>query len=294
MCRIIIPVSLAVALLQWSGWLDTADVVLDPLMRLLNLPSEAALPIITGMLINIYAAIAIMTVLPFSIAQLTLIAVFTLIAHNLITEGIIQFRSGINIIKITLVRIGIAIITVLVVSQFFSDTAQSISIPASQITQAPLIEALGAWFHSLWTLLVKILLIIMAIMIVMESLEQLGWTEHLFNFFRPFMKALGLSNRATVLWVAAVIFGLMYGSAVIRERISRGDLTKAELEHLHISIGINHSMLEDPALFMALGINGLWLWIPKLVMAIITVHAFRGVEYLKKKVSSGRIQQKSR
>ena len=52
-CKIIIPVSFLVALLQWSGWLSRADFVLGPLMELLNLPSEAVLPIISGILINI-------------------------------------------------------------------------------------------------------------------------------------------------------------------------------------------------------------------------------------------------
>ena len=66
-----------------------------------------------------------------------------------------------------------------------------------------------------------------------------------------------------------------------------GVLRLAELEHLHISIGINHSMVEDPALLMVLGMNGFWLWVPKLVMAAITVQVFRGVEYLKNRVGRG-------
>ncbi|HEY42312.1 MAG TPA: hypothetical protein G4O18_10750, partial [Dehalococcoidia bacterium] len=57
-CKIVIPVSLLVALLQWSGWLYEADIILKPLMGWLNLPSEAALPILSGMLINLYATMA--------------------------------------------------------------------------------------------------------------------------------------------------------------------------------------------------------------------------------------------
>ncbi len=284
-CKIIIPVSFLVALLQWSGWLYRADFVLSPLMELLNLPSEAVLPIISGMLINIYAVIATMTVLSFTTGQMTLIAVFVLIAHNLIAEGIIQFRSGINIVKITLIRIGVAILTVLIVSQFLGDTTESIAVTTVPMLDIPLVEALWDWAIDMAGLLIKILLIIMAIMTILESLRSLGWDEYLFTFFKPVMKILGLSTRTAMLWVAAVIFGLMYSGAVIQEGANRGDLTKTELEHLHISIGINHSMVEDPALFLALGLTGFWLWVPKLVMAVITVHVFRAVEYLKKKTS---------
>jgi len=285
MCKIIVPISFVIAIIQWSGWLYKADFLLSPLMRLINLPSEAAIPIISGMVINIYAAIATLTVIPFSIEQMTLIAVFVLIAHNLIAEGIIQFKSGINIIKITLVRIGVAILTVLIISQFLGDTTESIAAPADLAVSTPFIEALRVWALDMINLLIRIFIIIMSIMLILESLRSLGWVDYLINFFKPAMGILGLSNRVAMPWVTAVIFGLLYGVAIIVEEAKRGDLTKAEVEHLHISVGINHSMLEDPALFLALGLNGFWLWVPKFVMAVITVQVFRAVKYLKKRVS---------
>ncbi len=98
-CKIIIPVSFLMALLQWTGWLSELDFLLGPLMNFLNLPAEAALPIVTGMLINLYPVIAIITVIPFTAEQMTLIAVFNLIAHALVMEGIIQHKSGLNVIK---------------------------------------------------------------------------------------------------------------------------------------------------------------------------------------------------
>jgi spore maturation protein SpmB len=44
MCKIVIPLSFAITLLQWSGWLNYLDFLLNPLMSLLNLPPEAAIP----------------------------------------------------------------------------------------------------------------------------------------------------------------------------------------------------------------------------------------------------------
>ena len=67
MCKIIIPISFLVTLLQWTGWLNHLDFLLNPLTSLINLPPEAALPIVTGMLINLYAVIAIVTVIPFTV-----------------------------------------------------------------------------------------------------------------------------------------------------------------------------------------------------------------------------------
>ena len=291
-CKIVVPFSFLVMLLQWSGWLHHAEVVLQPLIGWLGLPSEAALPIISGMAINVYAAIATMTVIPFSTAQMTLIAVFVLIAHNLFMEGIIQHRSGMNGIKITVVRIAAAVVTVVIVSFFFGDTSQSDSGVTSITTGGPFLPALQQWALDTGLLLAKIFGIIIAVMIALEGMMVLGWTDKLYAVSRPLMRFLGLSGRTSILWVTAVFFGLMYGAAVIQDKAKREDLTKAELEHLHISVGINHSMLEDPVLFMALGINGFWLWVPKLVMAAIAVYIFRVAEYAVRRYRLKRCAQR--
>jgi len=254
-------------------------------MRLINLPGEAALPIITGVLIGPYTTIAIVTVIPFSIEQITLIAIFTMIAHSLIIEGIIQHKSGINAAKITLIRLASAILTVFIVSQFFGDTTRSIIVPAYLTVATPFIEVLRGWGVDTIELLIKILIIIMAVMIALECLKSLGWMEYLLNFSQPVMKILGLSHRTALLWVTAVVFGLMYGGAVIIEEAKKGALTKEELERLHISIGTNHSMVEEPALWLALGLNGFWLWVPRLITAVAAVQIYGAVRYFKKKLA---------
>ena len=285
-CKIIVPVSFLAALLQWSGWLSQLDFLLHPLMSLINLPAAAALPIVIAMSVSFYAAIAIMVVLPFTIEQITLIALFITIAHMLIAEGIIQHKSGLNIVKATLVRIGAAILSVLVVSQFFTDTSQSVSLPASLAVDAAFIEVLKGWAIETLGLCGRVFLIIMLVMMALYSSESLGWLKYLRKFFRPLMKVLGLSDRAATMWVTGAGFGLLYGSAVIIEEAKKGALTKEELEHLHISIGINHSIVEETALFLALGVNPLWLLIPRFVAAIIAVHTLRAIQYLKSKFLS--------
>ncbi len=284
MCKIIIPVSFLITLLQWTGWLDQLDFLLGPLMSVIDLPPEAALPIISGMIINLYAAIAIITVLPFTAEQMTLIAIFTLVAHNLILEGMIQHKSGFSAIKATLIRITAAVLTVLIVSPFLGDTSQSVAVPASLTVHNPLLEVLKTWVIDTAGLLLKIFSIIMAIMIVLELSKALGWIEYLLPFSQPLMWILGLANQTVMMWVAATIFGLLYGGAFIAEEAKKGIFTRDELERLHIFIGINHAMVEDPALFAILGLNLFWLIIPKFVMAIIAVRTYRLIKYFKNKL----------
>ena len=285
-CKIIIPVSFVAVLLQWTGWLSQLDFLLHPLMNVINLPAAAALPIIVAMTVSFYAGIAIMVVLPFTIEQIILIALFMTIAHMLIVEGIVQHRSGLNFIKATLLRIGAAILSVFVVSQFFANTSQSVSFPVSLATQIPFIEILKTWAIDTLRLCGRILIIIMLVMMALHALESLGWIRYLVKFFRPLMKILGLSDRAATMWVTGAGFGLLYGSAVIMEEAKKENLTKEELEHLQISIGVNHSIVEEPALFLALGVNPLWLLIPRFVTATLAVHALRGLQYLRRKLLS--------
>jgi len=283
-CKIIIPVSFVAALIQWTGWLSQLDFLLHPLMNVINLPAAAALPIIIAMTVSFYAGIAIIVVLPFTIEQIILIALFITIAHMLIVEGIVQHKSGLNIIKATLVRIGAAILSVFIVSQFFADTSQSISLPASLATQTPFIEVLKGWAIDTLRLCGRIFIIIMLVMMALYASESLGWIKYLVKFFRPLMKILGLSDRAVTMWVTGAGFGLLYGSAVIMEEAKKENLTKEELEHLQISIGVNHSIVEETGLFLALGVNPLWLLIPRFVAATIAVYTLRAIQYLKSKL----------
>ena len=85
---------------------------------------------------------------------------------------------------------------------------------------------------------------------------------------------MGLDQRVGILWLTANVFGLAYGGAVIVEEVKEGYLDRQELERLHLSVGINHSMVEDPALFLSIGLSAFWLWIPRFMTAIIAVHLF--------------------
>ena len=279
-CKITIPISFLVVLLQWAGWLSRADFILSPLMNFLHLPPEAALPILSGMLINIYAVIAAITALPFTVEQMTLIAIFNLIAHNLIMEGIIQHKSGMSIITITLIRIAVATLTVLAVSPFLGDTAQSIAVPAVLTAQTPLLEVLKSWAVDMAILLLKIFGIIMFLMILLELLRTMGWIEQILKFFRPVMKVVGLSDRTAMMWVAANIFGLLYGGAVIIAEAKKGALARQDLEPLHIFVGINHSVLEDVSYFALLGVSLFWLWVPRFIVAVIAVQTYHAVIWL--------------
>ena len=275
MIKILVPISLLTALLAWSGWIEKGQFIIQPVMDWLSLPAVAALPLMIGMLTGIYGGIAAMVVLPLTTEQMTLIAIFLLMAHNLIQEGVIQGKSGLNPAKATVFRLICATLTVMVVAAFLEINLSVPATPvAAELIRQPFSLMLWKWTMASSKLCLKIFFIIMTILIILEVLKSAGWIEHIVRVCRPVLKALGLSEKAGILWMTAALFGLAYGAAVIVEEANEGHLGKKELEALHLSIGINHSLIEDPALFLALGLSAFWLWIPRLITAVIAVRLF--------------------
>jgi len=276
MMKIVVPVSLFTAILDWSGLLIHLDIILKPLMGLLDLPPAAALPLLIGMLSSVYGGIASMVVLPFSTAQMTLMAVFLLTCHALIPEGIIQGQSGIHPLKATLVRIGAAIVTVLLVVPWVgSSTVMPTASGGLPFVQPDFWEMIRHWAWTTLRLTVKIFFIIMALLTLLELLKSFELIHPFVRALGPFLRLMGLDQKVGYLWMTAVIFGLTYGGAIIVEEAKNGHLSPDDLELLHLSIGTNHSMVEDPPLFLPMGIHPFWLYVPRLVMAIVIVRMVR-------------------
>ena len=282
--KILIPVSLFTALVAWTGWLSHLNFLLQPLMSIISLPAMATLPLLIGMLTGIYGGIAAMSVLPFSQDQMTLMAIFLLIAHNLIQEGVIQAKSGIHPFKATVFRIAAATFTVIAVAPFFN-----VTITASEKAGPPLemsrslIEALHEWGLTTLSLSAKIFVIIICILTLLEILKTLDLITPMVRALSPLLKIMGLDKNVGFLWLTAVIFGVAYGGAVIVEEVKAGHLTKEELEELHLSIGINHALVEDPSLFPSLGLSPFWLWVPRVVVAILAERVLTLWRVLKKR-----------
>ena len=272
MLKIIVPISFLTVLLEYSGWIHNLDFFIKPAMNLLNLPPMAALPLIVGMLTGIYGGIASMMVLPLTSDEMTLIAIFLLISHNLIQEGIIQGQSGLNPFKATLFRLTASGVTVIIVAKFLgAEPSRLVGKNLSATVQQPLFIMMKSWFMATLYLGLKIFIIIMVIMILLELMKIFNIIHHIVKLLNPLLKTMGLNQQVGLLWLTAIAFGLAYGGAVIVEEAKEGNIKKEELEKLHLSIGINHSMIEDPALFLSLGLSAFWLWVPRFILAIVAV-----------------------
>ena len=275
MLKIIVPISFLTFLIDTSGFIHRIDFVLTPAMGFLGLPPTAVIPLLLGLLTGVYGTLAAMAAMSFSIPQMTLIAVFILIAHNLIQEGIVQSKSGLNPFVATGTRLLSAILMVMLMAKLLDIEGEVLSAgPGSSAAAQTFGFLLKKWAVETIRLCVKIFFIIMTLMVILRTLKDFHLAERIVAALGPVIKLLGLNQRVGMIWLTACLFGLSYGAAVIVEEAREGNFTPDELARLHLSIGINHSMLDDPVLFMAFGINPIWLWIPRLIAAVIAVRVY--------------------
>ena len=281
--KIIAPISLFIGLIEYSGLINKISYILTPSMSILNLPAIAAIPLIAGMLVGIYAGIASMSALPLSIDQMTLVAIFLLISHSLIQEGTIQGKSGLSPFKATLIRLGTSLFAVVLTSQFITPESKgTLTSMVAISSKQPLYSMIKTWLISISYISAKIFIIITIVMIILEVMKTLDLMKPIVSVLNPFLKILGLNSRVGILWLTAASFGIIYGAAAIVEEAKEKSFTKEELEKLHISIGINHSMIEDPVLFLSLGLNPFLLFIIRLIISIVAVQIYVCYQSIKR------------
>ena len=275
--KIIIPISFVTSLLVHFGFIYKLDFLLTPVMTWMSLPPSAALVLIIGLFTGPYGAVAALWAMPFSMEHMTLIAIFILIAHNLIQESIVQGKSGINVFVAAFFRLFMALAVTFVCAKIMgvtSDTGVATGMANFSRETQPFLTMVKFWGWGTFKLIIQIFCIIMPLMVALELAKTFNLITYITKMISPFLSVMGLDRSTGMLWLTATIFGLAYGSAVIVEETQSNEYKKEDLTKLHLSIGINHSVIEDPVLFIPLGLPLLWLWVPRLIAAIIAAWMF--------------------
>jgi spore maturation protein SpmB len=266
-----IPVSLAVTLLKYTGILEHAAKWMNPMFGLIGLPGDAALVFITSMALNIYSAIAVISTLPFSERELTILALMCLISHNFFVETAIQKKTGSSAIKITLVRIIYSFIGAYSLNLLMPAGSGNIITASSGYEVLTLTGILSSWFYNSLFLIAQILILVTLLLFLQKILDEFGFIDKLAVLLRPALRVMGLPDSVAFLWIVANTLGLAYGSAIMIEQSESGKLNREDADILNHHIGISHSLLEDTLLFVAIGVPALWIIFPRVILATIEV-----------------------
>lgn len=286
--KIILPISLLVRLLQYSGVLDQISGLLEPVFSLIGLPGETAIVFITSIFCPLYAPIALITSLSLGVREATILALMCLISHNLVVESSVQAKTGSSFWTMTILRLVMSFVIAFCLNKCMPQEGWGmIGVTGSAAACEHLQEVFILWLAGSINVIITILLIVTALMILHYLLEEFKLMKGLSVAFSPLMKLFGLPEDTAFLWLVGNVVGLAYGGAIMVEQMEQNKLAYSSGNLLNFHLAMCHSLLEDTIIFVAIGIPFLWIAGTRLLFAILVVWTYRGYNLIyTRKVSA--------
>lgn len=267
--KIVFPVTIIVTILQYTPILPWFIKLIAPLMGLIGLPGEAAMPLVLGNALNLYAAIGAIISFDFTVKEVFILAMMLSFSHNLFIESALASRVGVNWWFISILRITLAIIAAIAINLLWpggTEMAQYGLISSSDVI-------LTTWpaiiLHGLQTATLAVLqlsLIVIPLMIIMQYLRDLGWLTVISDKFAPFTRFLGMKENTSFTLVTGLTIGLAFGAGVMIQAVQEDGVAKKDMMLALIFLVTCHAVVEDTVVFIPLGIP---VW-PLLVIRFTT------------------------
>jgi len=270
--KLIVPIYILADLLFYYNLLSHITFIFQPLVALLGLPQEAALAIVSGLFLNLYAAIAFAAPLGLGAKEWTVLAVFLGIAHALIVETEIMKRLGLSRLYSILLRLSVGLLvggltSKLPQSWFSSALSQETNRPEHPVYQS-LFDLLQNSLYESLSLSLKVIVLVTVLIFFLDFIKSLSMIEkHSQKVNSGFSIAVG------------VILGITYGAGILIAEYEKGVLQKREILFIGTYLMICHAIIEDTLLFVIFGAN-LWL-IVGLRLLFATVIAILVLKYSK-------------
>lgn len=268
--KLTIPVSFGVFLLNFYGLLNVIAGWLTPLFKMIGLPGQASVVLITSIFTNIYSVIVVMATLDFGLREGTIIAVMCLISHALIVETAIQKKTGSHPVRMVLTRLSGSFIAAWMLNLILpgESTSGAENIVNKTVEFMP---ALTAWTSAMAITTLKIVVLANGLLILQKALDEFDLIKWILMPFRPFLKIMGLPANTGFLWMIAYTLGLSYGGAIMISQSEDGKLSREDADLLNHHIAISHSQLEDTLLFVAVGYSFAILFFTRVLLSIVYV-----------------------
>ena len=268
--KLMIPISLTVALLQHWGILAWIAGDLNPLFSMMGLPGESAVLFISGAAAGTYAGVAAMMSVHLTLRQATIVGIMILLCHALPMECTVNHKTGSNFWKMGLIRILMAFVAALCLNLVLPE----MSTPYLYIgaaAESSMAEVLLTWAVSQIKISIMVFLIIYSLMVLQCMIEAYSLLGPLSRMLSPLMSVLGLPRNAAYMWLVGNVLGLSYGSAVMLDLEEKGQITRQDANDVNYHLIMNHSMLEDTIVLAMTGVSVLWILGTRMFFALAVV-----------------------
>lgn len=292
--KVIFPITLIVTILQFTPVLPWLIDLVSPMMSWIGLSGEAAVPLVLGNFLNLYAAIGAIVSFDFTVKEVFIMAVMLSFSHNLIVESAVATKVGVKWWVIVGVRVGLALLAAFIINlvwQGGSNMAQYGLISSEEYVPAGWFEITLNAVQTAILAIIQLALIVIPLMIVMQYLREKGWLDVLSGKLAPFMKFLGMDRNASMTMVAGLTIGLAFGAGLMIQAVKEDGVSKKDMYLALIFLVACHAVVEDTLIFVPLGIP---VW-PLLVIRLSTAIALTMiVAYLWNRTEKKRKEELSR
>lgn len=269
--RIIFPVTLAVSLLRYTAVYDFLLSGLTPVMRLFGLPDEAAVALVLGNLLNLYAAIGAILTMDLTVKQVFILAVMLSFSHGLPVESAVCRQVGASLAAVLSFRIGLAVVSGVAINLLWRGGGERASyglVSGDDPDPSGWVEITLGALQSAAVGVVQISAIVIPLMVVIQILKDLGALERFAAMMRPLVTPLGIPAHGSVTMAGGLLFGLAFGAGIILEQAREQGFTRREITLVVLFLCACHAVVEDTLIFIPLGINVLPLLLIRLAAAI--------------------------
>lgn len=246
---------------------------MGPFFKHFGLPGEASLAYLTGYFVNNYSAIAVIYTLDMDVRSTTILATMALCSHNMITETLVQHKTGSSFLRILILRTLSAFILGWVLNLIMptSESAASLAALSPATENPPFLYQLKDWAVEAVKLALTMTLLIFGLSLLQSFLVEYGLTQRIGKYMTPVLAFFGLPADTGFLWIVANTLGLAYGAAVMIEEGKSGRLSRKEIDLLNHHICISHSNLEDIFLYLSVGAMAGWMLFSRWALSLLLV-----------------------
>ena len=268
--KLMIPISLAVTLMQHFGILAWIATWINPMFVHFGLPGESAVAFISGAAAGTYAGLAVMMSIPLTMKQASILALMIALCHALPMECAVNKKTGSSFWNMAVIRIVMALLCAFTLNLLLPEIAGKYIYLGAE-ADSSLAEVTTTWVLSQVKMSLMVMLIIFTLMVVQRMLEAYRLLDSLSRLLSPLMLFFGLPRHASYMWLVGNVLGISYGSAVMLELEEKGLVTKDEANDVNYHLIMNHSMLEDTIVFAATGISAILLITTRISFALLLV-----------------------
>lgn len=291
--KVIFPVTVIVAFLQHTPVLPWVIDLITPLMSIFGLSGDAAIPIVIGNFLNLYAAIGAILTLELTVKEVFIIAVMLSFSHNMLVESSVATRVGVKLWIAIAVRISLAIVSAIVINLVWQGGGGMAKYGMIQTEQEAVTGFAAISIDALQKAgmgILQLAIIVIPLMVIVQILKDLKWLAVFSRWMAPITRGLGMKENTSTTLAAGLLFGLAYGAGVMIQAVKEDGVSKKDATLAFIFLAGCHAVVEDTLIFVPLGIPVLPLLLIRLVMAVlitVVVATFwKKSEFARRKESS--------